>query len=106
NEESYPDSLHDSYVDSSEENKPKNKKTVKHKHGTFENVLLTDVEFEKIKERFPRDYGERIEKLSGYIASVGKKYKSHYATILNWARNSEEKQGGGKRDTTEYDNLF
>ena len=27
-----------------------------------------------------------IEKLSSYIASKGKKYKSHYATILNWSR--------------------
>ena len=33
---------------------------------------------------------EKIEKLSCYISSTGKKYKNHYATILNWARNSKK----------------
>ncbi len=30
------------------------------------------------------------EKLSNYIASKGNGYKSHYATILNWARNEKK----------------
>ena len=29
---------------------------------------------------------QRIDSLDGYIASRGDKYKSHYATILNWER--------------------
>ena len=32
------------------------------------------------------DYSERIERLSEYIASTGKSYKSHLATIRSWAR--------------------
>ena len=36
---------------------------------------------------FPHDYSARIERLSEYIASTGKKYKNHLATIRNWARN-------------------
>ena len=61
------------------------KKPVKHKHGEYSNVLLTDDEFGKLQEEFP-DCAERIERLSSYIASTGKAYKSHYATIRNWAR--------------------
>ena len=62
-------------------------KPVKHKYGEYGNVLLTDEEFAKIKDKFPSDYQSWIDRLSGYIESKGVKYKSHYATILNWSRN-------------------
>ena len=62
-----------------------NNKPVKHKHGEYKNVLLTDEELEKLKAEYP-DYSDRIENLSNYLASSGKTYKSHYATIRNWAR--------------------
>ena len=68
----------------------KPKKTVKHKHGEYNNVLLTDAELEKLKDEYP-DYEERIERLSSYVASTGKSYKSHYATIRNWARKDADK---------------
>lgn len=66
------------------------KKPTKHKHGEYQNVLLTDAELEKLKAEYP-DYLERIERLSEYIASSGKAYKSHYATIRAWARKDKEK---------------
>lgn len=58
--------------------------------GEFENVRLTEEELEKLKEQFPHDWQDRIERLSGYIASKGKRYKSHYATILSWARKDKK----------------
>lgn len=64
---------------------PKPKKPTKRKHGEYSNVLLTDEELEKLKDEY-FDWEERIERLSSYIASTGKAYKSHYATIRNWAR--------------------
>ena len=69
---------------------PKAKKPVKHKHGEYANVLLTDEELDKLKAEYS-DWQERIERLSSYIASTGKSYKSHYATIRNWARKDAEK---------------
>lgn len=60
-------------------------KSVKHKHGEYQNVLLTDEEMDKLRQIFPADLETRIERLSEYIASTGKKYKSHYATIRAWA---------------------
>lgn len=62
----------------------------KHKYGEYKNVLLTDDELDKLKADYA-DYLDRIERLSSYIASTGKAYKSHYATIKNWARADAEK---------------
>ena len=73
-------------------NSPKSTKPVKHKHGEYANVLLTDDELEKLKAEYP-DWQERIERLSSYVASTGKRYKSHYATIRNWARKDTVKGG-------------
>ena len=69
----------------------KKSKSVKHKYGEYNNVLLTDDELKKLKTEYS-DYEERIERLSSYVASTGKAYKSHYATIRNWARKDAEKQ--------------
>ena len=78
--------------DSDESEPPKPSKPVKHKYGEYANVLLTDDELEKLKAEYP-DWQERIERLSSYVASTGKSYKSHYATIRTWAR--KDKPGRG-----------
>lgn len=70
----------------------------KHAHGFFTNVLLTDDELKKLAEEIP-NYEEYIEKLSQYIESKGKKYKSHYATILMWHRKDREKQPAAQVET-------
>lgn len=61
--------------------------------GEFENVKLTSEELEKLKADYDYCYEEYIEKLSSYLAQTGKRYKSHYATLLNWIRrDGKEKQ--------------
>ena len=66
--------------------------TKKHKYGEHQNVLLTDDEYIKLKERFPDDYGTKIETFSEAIARKGYKYKSHYLAILDWARRDAKKE--------------
>lgn len=66
--------------------KDKKKKNPKHKYGQYDNVLLTDEEMEKLHNEFPFDWQERIERLSEYVASSGKSYKNHLATIRSWAK--------------------
>ena len=61
------------------------------KYGEYENVLLSDDELEKLKAEFS-DWQERIERLSAYIASTGKSYKSHFATIRTWAKRDEQNE--------------
>jgi len=65
--------------------------TGKTAYGRFENVMLSDSEHLALQERFASDLPEKIEAMSEYLASKGKKYKSHYATILTW----ERKNGNG-----------
>ena len=72
-------------------NTKKKPKVEKKNYGKFENVLLTEEEYQKLKEAYA-DYQERIDDLSFYIKSKGKKYKDHYATILTWARRDEKQQ--------------
>ena len=84
------DSDENKYIPAPKENKRKSEK-VKHKYGEYNNVLLTDEELSKLQEEYP-DYNKRIENLSNYLASTGKTYKSHYATIRNWARRENDKK--------------
>lgn len=85
--------VEDNMPDSDEPEPPApDKKPVKHKYGEYQNVLLTDDELQKLKTEYS-DYEDRIERLSSYVASTGKRYKSHYATIRNWARKDAEKPG-------------
>lgn len=73
--------------------KPRVKKeATRHKHGEYNNVLLADEQLEKLKKEFPRDFEERIERLSEYMATSGKSYKNHYATIKAWARKETKNQ--------------
>jgi hypothetical protein len=70
--------------------------------GTFHNVKLSDDESAKLKEKFgPAEADRRIDSLSEYMASKGKKYSSHYATILSWARKNGTNGNGAKPKLSE-----
>ena len=83
-----------------EEAKPP--KPTRHKYGMYENVLLTDEEYQKLIAEFPHDYSERIERLSEYIASKGTKYKSHLATIRAWERKDAEKKPASAKSSNPF----
>ena len=58
-----------------------------YKKRFFEFVFLDENEYEKLKEKFGNEKAdELIQRLNDYIGSKGKKYKSHYHTILTWER--------------------
>ena len=54
--------------------------------GECNNVILLDWQWRKLKELFPNNYRERVDRLSRYISKTGKSYPSHYATIVSWAK--------------------
>lgn len=87
-------------IETEKEEKPRKAAApARHKYGEYSNVLLSDEELQKLQAEFPADWQTRIDRLSGYIASTGKKYKNHLATIRNWARTDKEKgkqQASGK----------
>ncbi len=80
---------------------PEKIKSIRHKYGSYKNVLLTDEDLEKLKAEFPSDLEIRIERLSEYMASTGKKYKNHLATIRSWARKDKEKQPKDSKESKE-----
>ena len=61
-------------------------------YGRYRNVKLTDTDLSKLKAEFPDDWQNRIERLSEYIASSGKTYKNHLATIRVWAKKDKERE--------------
>ncbi len=59
----------------------------KSKYGEFKNVSLSEDEYQKLIIAITeKNTLILIEELSSYMASKGKKYSNHYATILAWAR--------------------
>ena len=92
------------YPPSDSPNSPEKKNEKKKSaHGEMRNVMLADDELERLKDRFPADWADRIERLSCYLASTGKRYKSHYATILNWARKDAPGEVGPDDRYAKYD---
>ena len=53
--------------------------------------FLTDEELADLQASFPTVWGQYIEKLSEYMASTGKRYQSHAATIRRWAGEDAKK---------------
>ena len=76
-------------------------KTTKKKFGQFQNVLLSDDEFGKWSTH--ANSNELIEELSCFLASSGKRYKSHYATLLNWERRRKVEEAPKKKFKTMED---
>ena len=67
-------------------------------YGEFSNVRMTTAEFEKLVQAEGAERANAlIEELSSYLASSGKRYKSHYATLLNWGRR-KDKEGEKNAD--------
>ncbi len=57
-----------------------------HAHGKYGNVFLSDEEISELQTELSasvlQDY---VERLSEYMESTGREYKSHAATIRRWA---------------------
>ena len=90
------------------QNKSVKDKPIKHKHGEYKNVLLTDEELASLQERFPGDWQTRIDNLSYYMSNHKTNYTSHYRTIRAWARNDQQKQAAPQKSKTaqELDNFY
>src|SRR5699024_12386533 len=58
--------------------------------GLYENVLLSQSELDGLKADLPDKWNYYIDRLYCHIASSGKRYRSHAATIYKWAQRSEE----------------
>ena len=66
-------------------------------YGRYQNVILTDKELADLQAEFPTVWEKYVEKLSAYMESTGRKYKSHAATIQRWASEDSQKAASGAK---------
>ena len=59
--------------------------------GRYKNVFLSEKELAELQTELPGKWEYYINRLSGYIASSGKNYMNHAATIRRWAADEEAK---------------
>ena len=64
----------------------------------FQNVFLTNSQFADLQALYPRMGLVYIERLSQYMASTGKNYRNHYATIKSWIAQDSKKSPASKFD--------
>ena len=60
-------------------------------YGRYNTVILTDTELSGLKTELPDKWEYYIDRLSCHIASTGKQYYSHAATIYKWAQEDTAK---------------
>lgn len=60
-------------------------------YGKYNNVILTKEELIELQQEFPQNWNDKIEYLSEFMASTGKTYESHLATIRLWDKQDKEK---------------
>jgi hypothetical protein len=81
--------------------KPSRTTPPQNSYGEFGNVKMTTAEFEKLVQAVGADRANAlIEELSSYLASSGKRYKSHYATLINWGRRKDKESEPKQRYLT------
>lgn len=73
-------------------------------YGKFQNVFLSEKELEDIRQTIP-DWKDYIERLSGYMASTGKQYQNHAATIISWASQDHPASRQRNYESEEYETL-
>lgn len=60
-------------------------------YGRYNNVQLTDADIAALQEELPNQWEQYAEQLSEYMASSGKQYDNHLATIRRWAKADQTK---------------
>ena len=86
------------------------KKPSKHKHGEYQNVLLTDKEHQNLVQAYGSDLAQKaIDFLDEYIEEKGYKSKSHNLAIRRWVvdavkdREGKKPQQQGNQQKRQYD---
>ena len=88
-------------IESEKEREPETGRPAPAAYGRYGNVFLSDTELSELQAELPGRWERYIERLSEYIASTGKKYQNHAATIRRWAADDTAK-GVARRDIPDY----
>lgn len=85
-------------TDSSQNNRRENARRC---FGQYQNVFLSDSELADLQSIYPGQYEDYINRLSAYMASNGKHYANHYATIRKRLDEDSKSKPGKNYDYTE-----
>lgn len=66
------------------------KRDEKKTYGQFQNVFLSEIEYQDLLNKIGSRINEYIERLSSYMKSNDRSYKDHKATIINWYLNDNK----------------
>ena len=69
-----------------------------HAYGQYQNVFLSDAELAELQSELPTLWQTYVDRLSLYMASTGKQYASHAATIRRWAAEDRQKSSPQTRN--------
>ena len=69
-----------------------------HAYGRYKNVFLSDEELTELQTELPTLWQNYIDRLSEYMASTGKQYQNHAATIRRWAAEDRKKAAPQSRN--------
>ena len=69
-----------------------------HAYGQYQNVFLSDAELAELQSELPTLWQTYVDRLSLYMASTGKQYASHAATIRCWAAEDRQKSSPQTRN--------
>ena len=72
--------------------KDKNEREPPLSFGRYNNVFLSSSEVNRLMSDYPYHYLKKIDRLSAYLLSTGKKYQNHYAVLVEWLEADAEKE--------------
>ena len=68
--------------------------------GRYENVFLTEAEYDQLQAEYPDRLERFIEEMSRYLAANGRTYQNYAAALRIWAEN--DKKGTPKQGIPDY----
>ena len=68
--------------------------------GRYENVFLTEAEYDQLQAEYPDRLERFIEEMSRYLAANGRTYQNYAAALRIWAEN--DKKDAPKQGVPDY----
>ena len=63
-----------------------------HAYGQYQSMMLSGEELSELQSELSTNWNYYVEKLSEYMASTGRQYQSHAATLRRWAAEDMRRQ--------------
>ena len=60
-------------------------------YGRYQNVILSDKQYQELKKEIPDNLERYIEEMSLYLEASGKRYQNYAAGLRMWAVNDQRK---------------